>query len=106
MVAHAANCKMQDIQGDPCPSQPWDSENELLRETTINGIRMIRMGYSNEEMHREWCERYWAEGWTFGPEKDALKKTHPCLVPYYELPSSQRHKTEVIRAIVITLSVV
>ena len=30
------------------------------------------------------------EGWTYGPERnDALKQT-PCLVPYIELPESEK----------------
>jgi hypothetical protein len=97
---------MQYVQGDPFPSQPWDSESDLLRDTLINAVRMIRMGYTNEEMHNEWCDRYRASGWVYGPEKNAIKKTHPCLVSYYELPAKQRHKTEVIRAIVINLSII
>jgi hypothetical protein len=105
-VAHEANRAMQFVQNDACPSQPWDAENEFVQELSCNGVRMIRMGYSAEEMHNEWCEEHKAAGWTYGPVKDAERKTHPCLVPYKDLPPTQRHKTELMRAIVVTLSIV
>jgi hypothetical protein len=31
-----------------------------------------------------------AEGWTYGPERDDQTKKHPCLVPYDELPDSEK----------------
>ncbi len=40
--------------------------------------------------HDIWAQGRINDGWTFGPERnDALKK-HPCLVPYEELPESER----------------
>lgn len=103
-VCHEANRAMQYIQGDPCPSQPWDNESTILRNALINAVRLMRMNYSNEEIHQEWCDRYREEGWTCGPVKDSDQHTHPCLVPYCELPREQRHKTEVIRGIVFAMS--
>ena len=32
------------------------------------------------------------EGWTYGETKDAKKKTHPNLVPFYQLPIQERMK--------------
>lgn len=105
-VCHEANRAMQHNLNDPCPSRPWDQESDFLKENTINGVRLIRLGYSKEEMHEEWCDRMKEGGWIWGPVKDTPGKEHPCLVSYRDLPSTQRHKTEVIRAIVVTLSVV
>jgi hypothetical protein len=31
-----------------------------------------------------------SEGWIWGPKRDDAKKTHPCLVPYAELPESEK----------------
>lgn len=31
-----------------------------------------------------------AEGWTFGPQRDDPAKKHPCLVPYADLPESEK----------------
>jgi RyR domain len=35
--------------------------------------------------HDEWMRAKLADGWTFGPTKDAEKKTDPALVPFSEL---------------------
>lgn len=31
-----------------------------------------------------------AEGWTWSPERNDAKKENPCLVPYEELPDSEK----------------
>ena len=40
--------------------------------------------------HENWSRRRMAEGWTFGVTRDDGKKTHPSLVPYEELPESEK----------------
>jgi len=41
-------------------------------------------------VHENWSAARLAEGWTFGTARDDQKKTTPCLVPYAELPESER----------------
>jgi RyR domain len=41
--------------------------------------------------HENWARGRMAEGWTFGPARDDAKKTHPSLVPYEELPESEKN---------------
>jgi hypothetical protein len=43
-----------------------------------------------ENTHDVWAQQRLAEGWTYGPKRDDDAKTHPCLVPYAELPESER----------------
>ncbi len=43
-----------------------------------------------ENVHDRWALGRLAEGWTLGPERDDEKKTNPTLVPYSELPESER----------------
>lgn len=40
------------------------------------------------------------DGWVYGPEKDAEKKVHPCMVPYDQLPKEQRMKDVLFGAVV------
>jgi len=40
--------------------------------------------------HEVWAAGRIAEGWTYGAARDSVKKTHPCLVPYEELPESEK----------------
>ena len=43
-----------------------------------------------EDVHDQWaCERMKA-GWKYGPERNDPLKLHPCLVPYNELPESEK----------------
>ena len=41
-------------------------------------------------VHEVWAAGRVAEGWRYGEERDDDKKTTPCLVPYDELPESEK----------------
>ena len=43
-----------------------------------------------ENVHDVWSVGRMAEGWTYGKKRDDAKKKHPCLVPYAELPESEK----------------
>ena len=43
-----------------------------------------------ENAHDHWALQRMAEGWTYGPPRDDPGKRHPCLVPYKELPESEK----------------
>lgn len=43
-----------------------------------------------ENAHEVWAEARIKEGWTYGKERDDIKKTHPDLVPYSALPDSEK----------------
>jgi len=45
-----------------------------------------------------------ADGWKYGPVKDAEKKEHPCFRPYNLLPRDQKAKDYIFRAIVHALT--
>ena len=40
--------------------------------------------------HEVWASGRIAEGWSYGEVRDGEKKQHPCLVPYEELPESEK----------------
>lgn len=66
----------------PCPVDTTDVQ--LPAELTPLIETMAR------NVHEVWAEGRIAEGWTYGPERDDTLKTHPCLVPYDDLPESER----------------
>lgn len=41
-------------------------------------------------VHDVWAAGRIAEGWTYGEEKNVELKTTPCLVPYDDLPESEK----------------
>lgn len=43
-----------------------------------------------ENVHENWAIGRLKEGWRYGPQRDDVEKTHPCLVPYDELPDSEK----------------
>jgi ryanodine receptor 2 len=43
-----------------------------------------------ENTHDVWASRRLAEGWMYGPTRDDLAKKHPDLVPYAELPDTEK----------------
>jgi hypothetical protein len=51
-------------------------------------------------MHQNWSDFKLKEGWVYGSQKDPVAKTHPCLVPYDQLPPTQRVKDTIFSAIV------
>jgi hypothetical protein len=40
--------------------------------------------------HDTWAQLHFMEGWRYGPHVDDVKKEHPFLVPYEELPESAK----------------
>lgn len=43
-----------------------------------------------KNVHDIWAEGRIADGWKYGQKRDDRLKTHPCLVPYEELPDSEK----------------
>lgn len=43
-----------------------------------------------ENVHDVWAEGRIKQGWTYGETRDDEKKQNPCLVPYFELPESEK----------------
>ena len=43
-----------------------------------------------ENVHEVWAQNRMAEGWTYGPVRDDAKRQTPCLVPYEDLPESEK----------------
>lgn len=79
--------------GDPA-NMPWEQAPQHQRESGRDAIRFVLHNprVSPEEMHQEWINARTKQGWTQGAVKNEDLKTHPNLVPYEELPESQRVK--------------
>ncbi len=43
-----------------------------------------------ENVHEVWAQARLKEGWTYGEQRDDMKKTHPCLISYEELPETEK----------------
>ena len=43
-----------------------------------------------ENVHDTWARARLDSGWTYGPARDDAAKQNPCLVPYGDLPDSEK----------------
>lgn len=88
---HRQFCKgMGDFSHVPYESLPNDLK-EVARNATIG---IVTLGFTSEQSHEAWVSHKRSQGWIRGEEKDAVKKTHPCLVPFKELPFEQQAKDD------------
>lgn len=44
----------------------------------------------SKNVHEVWAETRIQQGWTYGEQRNDELKTHPCLIPYEELPESEK----------------
>lgn len=102
-VCHEANRALQHLAGETV-GPPWVFAPDWMRESAVKGVAEAEAGATPEQLHVAWCIEKQMAGWVWGPAKDAQARVHPCLVPYEELPESQRRKDAVFAAIVAALS--
>jgi hypothetical protein len=100
-VAHETNRACCQIIGDDS-QRSWDQAEQWQRDSAMKGVefRLQNPGAPESAQHDAWTADKVADGWKFGPVKDAAKKEHPCLVPYLELPVEQRLKDYLFVAVV------
>ena len=103
-VAHQANKAYAESLYD-FTIVDWDFAPLWQKESVIAGARAVAAGTTKtpEEQHQAWMNHKIAEGWVYGPEKDNLLKTHPCLVPYSQLSEEDKRKDLIFRAVVKAL---
>lgn len=103
-VVHEANRALQRITGDPVVSPTWYEASADQRDSAIEGVRKALAGVGPEELHEEWVQWKREHGWRYGRVKDEWGRTHPCMVPYAQLPPEQQVKDKLFLAIVQTLA--
>ncbi len=101
-VCHEANRAYCLTQGD-ISQLPWTEAPKWQRESAMLGVQKALEGATPRELHESWMAQKVADGWVYGDVKDADKKTHPCMVPYYDLPAEQQRKDALFRAVVSAL---
>lgn len=72
-----------------------DHEEYEPRPRDTSGVRLPNDVAELTELlakntHENWARRRLEEGWRFGPRRDDAKKLHPLLVPYEQLPESEK----------------
>lgn len=100
-VCHEANRAYCEAIGD-FSQVSWEDAPEWQRESARNGVRYHQANPNSTpaDSHMNWKAEKEAQGWQYGEVKDADAKTHPCIVPYEQLPVEQRAKDYIFLGIV------
>ncbi|MCF8566895.1 hypothetical protein LLE49_19435 [Alicyclobacillus tolerans] len=82
-------------------SQPsWNDAPEWQKQSAIAGVKFhMENETTPEQSHESWMKQKIDDGWVYGEVKDPELKTHPCMVPYNQLPQEQRSKDYLFKAI-------
>ena len=65
--------------------QPIDTSEVVLPEELEQLVEQM-----SKNVHEVWAATRISQGWTYGEQRNDELKTHPCLVPYEELPEEER----------------
>jgi len=102
-VAHAVNKAYCEALGDMSQA-PWEEAPEWQKHSARLGVALhINGEHGPEKSHECWMAQKESEGWRYGPLKNAEIKTHPCMVPFSQLPTDQKAKDFIFRAVVHAL---
>lgn len=100
-VCHEVNRSYCEALGD-LSQKPWIEAPQWQRDSAVAGVRLHLESpwVGPEASHNSWMAAKFDAGWIYGPEKNEERKTHPCLVPFAELPREQQAKDFIFRAVV------
>ncbi len=65
--------------------QPIDTSDVKLPEDLEMLVEQM-----SKNVHEVWAEKRIRQGWTYGEQRNDELKTHPCLIPYEELPEEEK----------------
>ena len=65
--------------------QPIDTKNIVLPVELEQLVEQM-----SKNVHEVWADTRMKQGWTYGEQRNDELKTHPCLIPYEELPEEEK----------------
>jgi len=65
--------------------QPLDTSDIVLPKELEQLVEEM-----SKNVHDVWAETRIKQGWKYGSERNDEKKTHPCLIPYEDLPDEEK----------------
>jgi len=65
--------------------KPIDSSLVVLSKEVLDLTEILA-----ENVHEIWSQQRLNDGWKYGPRRNDARREHPCLIPYSELPESEK----------------
>jgi len=79
----------------PVVPEAWEQRDEKFRKQFIEIVSQylsMQELPSPEEAHISWMDAYLLMGWQYGETRNPIKKTHPDILPFDQLPKDERDK--------------
>lgn len=104
-VCHEAN-RAWCIAGGDTTQKEWHFAEQWQRDSAIKGVEyaLANPDAPDSAQHDAWMADKINDGWVYGEVKDAAAKTHPCIVPFDQLPPFQQAKDKLFRNVVKSLA--
>lgn len=104
-VCHDANKSLCETQGD-LSQLDFEVAPDWQRESAIKGVQFCleNPNAPASANHDSWMAQKQKDGWAYGETKDAILKTHPCMVSFEHLPKGQQAKDLLFKNVVSALS--
>lgn len=101
----AAACHMTNraycIASGDFSQKMWDEAADWQRQSALDGVEFALVNAAEPGVqHEKWRTDKIRDGWVYGSVKDPVRKTHPSLVPFADLPRSEQVKDEIFLATV------
>jgi RyR domain len=77
------------------PDQPYIPHPVDTSKVTLAGVDPLFEDLARNA-HEIWAQKRMQDGWVYGPQRDDAMRTHPCLVPYDQLPESEKEYDRVM----------
>lgn len=100
-ICHEVNKTYCESIGDNSQNS-WDDTLAWQKNSVVNGVgfHLDNPGSTPEDIHINWMKEKKENGWTLGPVKDTIRKEHPCMIPYKDLPKEQQVKDSLFITVV------
>lgn len=100
-ACHEANKRYCESIGDTSQVD-WEVAPDSVKQSAYSGViyALENPEVTPEQMHMNWRRDKIKAGWIYGPVKNEVTRTHPCLVNYSELPEEQRTKDDIFIMVV------
>ena len=100
-IAHEINTSYC-ISHDDFSHFSWRRTPQEIQDCVMDGV-LFHLSNKNAIpglSHENWLRKKRKQGWVYGKRKNIFRKTHPCMLPFNDLPEQQRAKDYIFRRIV------